>query len=139
MQGDQIMSREPKLIPEDGRELVALGRGYLDNGAYKLARLVFAGLVALEPSALHLVFLGICEERLERRASAHACFEEAVRVSPADPYARLNLGESHLQNGRVAQAQVHLRVARIESSAHGLSSLARKAAILLQRTEPCRG
>ena len=101
------------LESEDIDCIAELAYEYAMSGAYEVARVLYAGLVALRPSdAHHRLGLGLALDRLDRTEEAIAEYREAARLEPRHPIPRINLAEHMLSRRDYARARTTLREAR---------------------------
>lgn len=71
---------------------------YVRSGADEVARVLYAGLVALEPEvAHHRLGLGLALDHLGRTEEAARSFASAARLAPRDPVPLVNLAELALE------------------------------------------
>ncbi|MEZ5356686.1 MAG: tetratricopeptide repeat protein [Bryobacteraceae bacterium] len=100
------------LAPADLETLAGFGAMLLQQGQTAEARKVFAGLIAVDPTAYHgpagIGALLLRESRLEEAAK---WLGRAATCNPPDPAVWANLGETCLRLGEVEQAGAHLRKA----------------------------
>ncbi len=128
-----VVDVRPLALPADDVDNIAeLAYEYAVSGAYEVARVLYAGLVALRPDdARHRLGLGVALDRLGRTAAAEAEYRRAARLEPTDPRARVNLAELCLARGEWSSARALLNEAR-RCPAAPQSPLATKIAAMLR-------
>lgn len=97
---------------EDRYALRDLGHTLLSEGRYDLARNIFAGLVATDPSDGYSRFaLGVCYRRLNEEGRAVAEMEEALRADSSLLGAAVHLAEIHFARGEQEKARRYASMA----------------------------
>jgi Flp pilus assembly protein TadD len=118
---------------EDLFALAEIAYHYLLSGGVRIAEIVFAGLVAIEPrEAYFALALGMCHDRQGRREQAIAEYARASRLDPKDPRPRINMAELALEAGDRAKARQLLR-AVLETGCRQDPALVRKTRVLLSK------
>ncbi len=86
-------------------QLAELAYMYFQEGRYEEARIVFEGLLSLEPNhAYYCRALGTVFHRLGRHDTAVRYYQRAVKLDENEPEAWANMGEALLVQGQVEQA-----------------------------------
>lgn len=90
--------------PDDEQGLNALAGLELGTGDPVRAEALYARIVSKSPRRVPLTNLGLARMLLGRHAQAAASFEQAAKLSPADPLVALNLADAWELLGRRAEA-----------------------------------
>jgi tetratricopeptide (TPR) repeat protein len=98
--GDVDLREAVGLEESDLEALRALGHGYLENGRYDEACVVFEGLVEVDDSAWAHAALGCAYQSLHRPQDALAAYDEALSRDSREMTALVNRGELLLLDGR---------------------------------------
>ncbi len=116
-------------------ELFAIARiGYffLMQGRNEEARILFEGLVAVDPhNDYYYRALGVIFQKIGDNERALRQFSYAIRINPSSPHAYVNRAEIYLSLEQHAEAEQDLRQA-LEHSSHQDQQLSQKAWALYQ-------
>jgi tetratricopeptide (TPR) repeat protein len=92
------------LDDQDLHALRTLGHGYLENGRFGDACVVFEGLVEVDAdSAWAHAALGAAYQNLDQEEEALAEYDEALRLDPGEMTALVNRGELRITAGRAEE------------------------------------
>ena len=118
-----MTAAQARQISRIGCELAAAGR--LND-----ARIVFEGLVAGNPKdSSAQAALGTVYQRLQRKAEALDCFDQAIAACPANVVALAYRGELRLRGGDAAGLEDLARAVEVDRT--GASAAGRRARTLL--------
>ena len=91
---DSTLVQPLTFLPEDIEIVTELAYDYLMSGAFEVARVLYLGLVALEPGrGHHRLGLGLALDRLGRPEAAERQYAAAARCAPDDPLPLINMAE----------------------------------------------
>ena len=97
----------------DAYDLFQQGRAHLRSGMPAQATVALEKAKRLEPEKASIrEALGIAYFRIKRWQEAEAEFRKVLDLSPADDYAHYALGRALRNQGRHAEAETHLKLAR---------------------------
>jgi tetratricopeptide (TPR) repeat protein len=93
-----------KIAPQRADLHAALGESYFASGKTEKAIEEFSQLIALDPSALSYIFMGLSYRHLGRFDDARKYFEEALKRDPTNSACWFNLGFIDERQGNTAAA-----------------------------------
>ncbi len=100
LNGEITWAQVEGMTAEKAAQIAKLGCELADRGRLNDSRVLFEGLVAVNPkdAAAHAALGGVYQ-KLGRREDARACFDQALAIAPHNPVALANRGELRLKGG----------------------------------------
>lgn len=134
----KAVDRSILLNPEVGKSHVLRGRILMETGDLEGALLSLLEAERLEPESVDAqYYLGIANERLERREEALARYQKAAQFDPANAQYLVAAAEMMIDLGRLDEAQSFLE-ARSERLEHNAAVRQTLGHIAMMRGEPER-
>jgi tetratricopeptide (TPR) repeat protein len=116
----------------DLKAIAEMGYHYLLCGGHRLAKVIFEGLVAIEPNEpYYALALGLTLDHLGEKEESARAYLVAAKLDPKDARPDLNLAELAIEMGDRTRASRLLRSGLEKARARGDEELACKAQSLL--------
>jgi Flp pilus assembly protein TadD len=130
LQGHMTLAELTNVTAPEMLEMATYGFQMFENGKYKEARVIFDGLVTLDPNEpYYLTALGAIYLAEEDLAQAEAYFNRAIKLEPKDLAPYVNRGEVFLRQGKVLEAAQDFKKA-VEMDPQGKDPLSMRARLL---------
>jgi len=126
------LRKAERYYPKSSRTQVFIGRMQRDLGKPRLAERAFRKAIALRPSAVAYIFLGVVLAQQGRSNEKKACYRVALRLEPDNEEAHFNLGVCYRYENQRSRAEKHYRRA-IEIDPKYALAYAELGSVLLHR------